>query len=160
MTAVKNILIGANDQGEKFFLNFSYEQENRETLNIKHEHLNNYTKVSFSGTLVSKYGSSVYDRGIRSCGQNMDELLRITHPAKGYTLANIKEIYSLWNRYHLNDLNSHCEHQDKAIKWDEVTPCPVTGYKAGSNWLVQEITREELDSIFLKVVKPNKAVTK
>ena len=158
MTAVKNILIGANDQGEKFFLNFSYEQENRETLNIKHEHLNNYTKVSFSGTLVSKYGSAVYDRGIRSFGQNIDELLRITHPAKGYTLANIKEIYSLWNRYHLNDLNSHCEHQDKAIKWDEVTPCPVTGYKAGSNWLVQEITREELDSIFSKVVKPNKAV--
>jgi hypothetical protein len=158
MTAFKNILIGANDQGEKFFLNFSYEQENRETLNIKHEHLNNYTKVSFSGTLISKYGSAVYDRGIRSFGQNMDELLRITHPAKGYTLANIKEIYSFWNRYHLNDLNSHCEHQDKAIKWDEVTPCPVTGYKAGSNWLVQEITREELDYIFLKVVKPNKAV--
>jgi hypothetical protein len=158
MTAFKNILIGANDQGEKFFLNFSYEQENRETLNIKHEHLNNYTKVSFSGTLISKYGSAVYDRGIRSFGQNMDELLRITHPAKGYTLANIKEIYFLWNRYHLNDLNSHCEHQDKAIKWDEVTPCPVTGYKAGSNWLVQEITREELDYIFLKVVKPNKAV--
>ena len=158
MTAVKNILVGKNVEGEKFFLNFSYEQENRETLNIKHERLNNYTKISFSGTLVSKYGSAVHDRGIRSLGQNMKELLRITHPAKGYTLASIKEIYNLWERYHLNDLNSHCEHQDKAVKWDEVAPCHVTGYKAGSNWLVQEITREELDSIFSKVVKQNKAV--
>jgi len=158
MTAVKNILVGKNVEDEKFFLNFSYEQENRETLNIKHERINNYTKISFSGTLVSKYGSAVHDRGIRSFGQNMRELLRITHPAKGYTLASIKEIYDLWERYHLNDLNSHCEHQDKAVKWDEVAPCPVTGYKAGSNWLVQEITREELDSIFSKVVKQNKVV--
>ena len=29
--------------------------------------------------------------------------------------------------------------------------CPVTGYKAGSNWLVREITAEELNKIVEKV---------
>lgn len=151
MTAIKNILLGKTAEGEKFYLQIEWGNENRESLNVKHERLTNYTKVSFRGTLVSKYGSLIYDRGVRSFGQNEREMLNIVEPAKGYSLEGIKEIYDLWQKYHLNDLQSHCEHQDKALKWDEVAPCPVTGYKAGSNWLVREITAEELNKIVEKV---------
>jgi hypothetical protein len=159
MTALKNMLLGTNAENEKFYLSIEYSQEYRESLNIKHERLTHYTRVSFAGTLISKYGSIIYNRGFRSGGQNMDELLNITKPAKGYTLESIKEIYRIWNEYHLNDCNSHCEHQDKAVKWDEVAHCPVTGYKAGSNWLVREITPTELDAIVAAVIPQKKAVS-
>jgi len=153
------MLLGTNEDGEKFYLELEYENESRSCLNTSHEPITHYTRVSFIGTLVSKYGSAAYNRGIRSLGQNRDELLKITNPANGHTLKNIREIHDLWVKYHLNDTKSHCIHQDQAIKWDEVAPCPITGYKAGSNWLVNEISRQELDYIVATVThrEPMKA---
>ena len=145
------MLLGTNDDGEKFYLELEYENKSRTCLNISHEPITYYTRISFRGALVSKYGSLAYDRGIRSLGQNRDELLKITNPANGHTLKSIREIHALWVKYHLNDMESHCIHQDQAIKWDEVDPCLITGYKAGSNWLVNEISGQELDRIVATV---------
>lgn len=49
-------------------------------------------------------------------------------------------VAAAWDRWHLNDMRSHCAHQDRAIPWDAVPPCEETGYRAGSAWLVEPLT--------------------
>lgn len=49
-------------------------------------------------------------------------------------------VAAAWDRWHLNDMRSHCAHQDRAIPWDSVPPCEETGYRAGTAWLVEPLT--------------------
>lgn len=137
----KRIFLGRNKEGEKFYLNLEF-RRGESGISTNHETLDEYETVSFSGYLLSKYGSMDYDRGIISVGQNYEHLLRLVYPAKGFRFADICHIHNLWRTYHLNDMQSHCAHQDKAVKWDEVAPCSVTGYKAGSAWLVEPLKNE------------------
>lgn len=50
------------------------------------------------------------------------------------------DLVTAWDRWHLNDMRSHCAHQDRAIPWDKVPPCPETGYRASSAWLLEPLT--------------------
>ena len=145
-TIVRNKLIGYTANGEKYFLTVRV-REDKSGLSVTHEKLKEFTELSFTGVLVSKYGSLTHERGWISCGQNDYELLNIVKPAKGLSLADIRRIYEIWQEYHLGGMNSHCAHQDKSVDWDEVAPCPVTGYKAGSAWLVRELSIGALEEI-------------
>jgi hypothetical protein len=158
MTKIKDTLIGRTINGEKFYLTIELKDHAREAQTIEHESVTGYRTMSFTGTLISKYGSIVHERGWLSGGQNYGYLLEITEPAKGFTLAGIKRLYELWQELHLNDLNSHCVHQDKAIKWDTVEPCAVTGYKAGSAWLLKPLNEDLLNETFDLVFRNSKAV--
>jgi hypothetical protein len=158
MTKIKNTLIGRNKAGDKFYLTIELKDHAREAVTTSHESVTGYRSMSFTGTLISKYGSLVYERGWLSGGQNSHYLLEITDPAKGFTLKGIKRIYDLWQELHLNDLESHCAHQDKAIKWDQVEPCPITGYRAGSAWLLSPLSDELVNETFDLVFRNSKAV--
>lgn len=50
------------------------------------------------------------------------------------------DVVAAWDRWHLNDVRSHCAHQDSALPWDVVPPCEETGYRAGTAWLVEPLT--------------------
>ena len=158
MTKIKDTLLGRNKAGDKFYLTIELKDHAREAVTTNHESVTGYRSMSFTGTLISKYGSIVYERGFMSGGQNYGDLLEITQPAKGFTLADIKRIYDLWQELHLNDLESHCAHQDKAIKWDQVEPCPITGYRAGSAWLLSPLNDELVSEAFALVTRSTKAV--
>lgn len=64
-----------------------------------------------------------------------------------------ESIMGLWERNHLNDMNAGCEHQ-RALKWDidgydkhPSEPCPKCGYKYGSAWIYEPITKKDLREI-------------
>lgn len=158
MTKIKDALIGRTINGEKFYLTIELKDHAREKVTTSHESVTGYRSMSFTGTLISKYGSIIHERGWLSGGQNSHYLLEITDPAKGFTLADIKRIHQLWQELHLNDLNSHCVHQDKAVKWDQVEACPVTGYRAGSAWLLNPLNEDLLNETFDLVFRNSKAV--
>lgn len=143
----RGVLIGRNSLGEKFFLRASINTEEKERETITHEKIGEVTWLSMSGYGVSPRGSLQYERGLFSAGQNYEMLLDITRPAKGFTLKDVRRLYEIWRRWHLNDMKSHCAHQDKAVKWDEVAPCSVTGYKAGSAWLVEPLPAEIAEEV-------------
>ena len=145
-TIVRNKLVGHTAQGDKYFLTVTVRKQSG-GLSVTHEKLDNFTELSFTGVLVSKYGSVTHERGWISCGQNDRELLDIVKPAKGLSLADVRRIYELWNEYHLGGMNSHCAHQDKSVEWDKAQACPMTGYKAGSAWLVRELPAGVLDDV-------------
>lgn len=55
------------------------------------------------------------------------------------------EILRLWKNYHLNGMDTGCEHQKKGTPVGEV--CPVCGYRYGSAWLYREIPEKDLEAI-------------
>jgi hypothetical protein len=147
MNICKDLFLGRNKYGEKYYLSVEL-RERTNGVSVNHQVIESYQELSFTGTLIGKYGSIINYRGWVSGGQNYERLLEITEPAKGFSRANIRRLYAIWREYHLNDMQSHCEHQDKAIKWDIVEPCPITGYRAGSAWLVQELPDSIISEVY------------
>lgn len=147
MNITKNLLVGRTKEGEKFYVTIQLRDHEGQAQTVTHESLTGYKTLSFTGVLTTKYGSAAYERGWVSCGQNDHYLLEITEPAKGFTLKSIQRLHQLWNELHLNDMNSHCAHQDKAIKWDVVEPCSFTGYKAGTAWLLNPLDEKLVDEV-------------
>lgn len=71
------------------------------------------------------------------------------------------DFLTIWKRWHLNDMQSACEHQRK-LGWtykdhhDKETfqgeACPECGYKIGSAWLKEELPSEVIQ--FLEALPP------
>lgn len=100
------------------------------------------------------------DTDIIHGGQCLDDL------AKHMTDRTFFELYRLWKLYHLNDMHPECEHQ-RSLGWPELAekqikangrtqlagwvresvhpdgllckPCPVCGYKYGTQWMYMPI---------------------
>jgi len=52
-------------------------------------------------------------------------------------------LLDIWDKWHLNDLTPYCIHQIDELNDELLTNvCPITGYKYGHNWLVEEIPSE------------------
>jgi hypothetical protein len=141
-TLMTKKLIGKNDQGDRFYLTLEIKNNEREATTINHQKVLGYQTLSICGEVVEyrKQNASNF-------GQIRDRLSEITQPSKGFTLKDIARINEIWEKWHLNDLQSHCSHQDKAIKWDQVNPCPLNGYKAGSAWLLNELPLEIINEM-------------
>jgi hypothetical protein len=121
--------------------------------------------LSISGVIgPMKNGNS---RG--SCGQIIIEFkeydkrgyytLDDISPAPQWTPEKIKKFFDVWDVWHLNDMQSACEHQ-RGLGWtyeehhDPKTfkgeACPVCGYEIGSAWLKKELPVEVIE--YLKTV--------
>jgi len=133
----EKVFIGKNAQGERFYLNLEIRSFTAEATTINHEKVAGYNVLSLSGEVIEAGKRLAYN-----VGQIQDRLHEITEPGSGLTIAGVARIYKIWEEWHLNDMSSHCAHQDKAIKWDEVAPCSETGYRAGSAWLLKELPEE------------------
>jgi len=136
------MLIGKNAQSERFYLHLEIKNEQREGVTVEHEPIKNYQRLSLTGEVIGYRKRNAYN-----FGQIENRLHEITEPANGLTLAGVARIFQIWKEWHLNDMQSHCIHQDSATKWDEVEPCSLTGYKAGSAWLVKPLSAEVIAEI-------------
>ena len=144
MTTTAEVLYGLEDVeiqrdkgGNRVFVSLLVERCNGGTT-INHEHVDSYLRVRLTGVVVRKGGQFRHDGDWISCGQIDPSYLPV-------------RLARLWQRWHLNDLRSHCIHQDPSVKWDEVPPCPTTGYKAGSAWLVELIDEATVADIIHEV---------
>lgn len=119
-------------------------------LEIKYED----KKLSISGTIgENKYGYAY------TCGQIYDTIdPRKVENTIEYTSDWNKDylvgLINIWQKYHLNDLNANCEHQDY-MEWNYHTQsnretykgerCPICGYSIGSKWLHRDIPESALE---------------
>jgi hypothetical protein len=137
--ALTDNLIGRDSYGSKYYLNVEIRPVQGESVDIFHQPVTGAPVISMSGVIIKKYGSREYDRGWISAGQCLDSFNRITQFSNRWSAGELSEILSIWQGYHLNEMSTHCSHQDKAVQWDKVKPCTVTGYRAGSAWLYSPI---------------------
>lgn len=75
-------------------------------------------------------------------------------PAKGLTNAQITTLWSIWERWHLNDMQAGCEHQRAHADarglspyqaWEVGEACPVCEYRYGHEWIYEHIPSDVLD---------------
>lgn len=100
-----------------------------------------YVRVSISGELAPK--------GIRF-GTNAS--------AYGQVREDMPSpLRRVWARWHLNDMNAGCTHQGGASRVIG-EPCPFTGYRYGSAWLVDPLTLSGALDI-LRVMDASSSVT-
>jgi hypothetical protein len=132
--SLKENLIGRDDRGNKYYLSVEIKPVQRETHDIEHKLVSGVPVISMSGTILSKYGSITNGRGWMQGGQCLDSFENITQFTNRWSLQELQDIIAIWRGYHLNDMQTHCTHQDKSVKWDAVEPCTITGYRAGSAW--------------------------
>lgn len=87
-----------------------------------------------------------------SCGQCQNEI-RQGIPKAPWTKEMLDKLCDIWDRWHLNDMRPDCEHQ-RALGWkwvpyknDEIIgkPCPVCGYKYGTDWLKEEVPADVIE---------------
>jgi hypothetical protein len=68
-----------------------------------------------------------------------------------YPRAELREVYEIWKRWHLNGMNAACAHMpaDAHEKWlaGEQVECPKTGYKYGSAWLSEPLPDYVYDTL-------------
>lgn len=155
-----DVFLGRKADGEKVYASANLQHEIKENVQtVTHEKVSGVIlRFSASGHTVSKFARHSSENWIGG-GQMMDELLEITDPAPGWTLAEIKAFHRLWKNWHLNDMNGGCQHvpdplyrKNDRYGYQEVdlenTPaCPKTGYRWGHAWLYRPIPAVVVDEI-------------
>jgi hypothetical protein len=75
-----------------------------------------------------------------SCGQIVG--VEVQREASGFIGTELTTFFEVWRRYHLNDIQSACEHQ-RALGWTYETHkgqhCPACDYRIGSSWLKEDL---------------------
>ena len=141
-------LIGRDIHGNKYYLSVEIKAVQGTKLDTNHDTItSNAPVITMSGHIVSKYGSITNGRGWIQGGQCLDSFTDITQFSNRWSFQELEAVLSIWRGYHLNDMASHCAHQDKAVRWDAVEPCIITGYRAGSAWLYSPIP----DSVLIEL---------
>lgn len=131
---MNDVLVGRTDEGSRVYVRAALVQSYATQETVTHETIQGSLRLSMSGCVVDKGR-----RNASSAGQCLDELLKVTTPARPFTMSDVRTLHKLWKRWHLNDLRSHCAHQDWGVAWDAVPPCEHTGYRAGYAWLVEPL---------------------
>lgn len=94
-------------------------------------------------------GPTHHDPDPSMAGQIANILPMINRPAAGWDLDQIAELAAYWRRWHLNDMQAGCVHMEKFIpsrniasagdNWHIRPTCPITGYRWGNAWLVEDL---------------------
>lgn len=99
-------------------------------------------RLSISGSV---YEPNRYDRWeMVGGGQCYDQLIADFPRHK-----QAMRLVQIWKRWHLNDMNAGCEHQQK-MGWTSNKvgePCPTCGYKYGTAWLFEQVPAEIIDEL-------------
>lgn len=149
---IQKKLIGRTADGSRVFVTARYEAIEREVTSTDHDTVTNGKRFALVGEVIGYRCRNPY-----AVGQIRDELDHITQPVDGLEIEDIRELARIWENCHLNDMNALCAHQHPVYRpdgfgrdtldWQNVTPCPETGYKAGSAWLYREVPEEILKRV-------------
>lgn len=113
-------------------------------------------ELGFSGT-VHEYRH----REPFAAGQILSTLADIVTPAPGWSLEEIRELSTLWDRWHLNTLRAACSHmvpadlvrEDNGYGGTHISTrapenvCPETGYRYGHAWLTEIVPDDVLERV-------------
>ena len=117
---------------------------------VDHGTVTDPVEVSLTGEeCVNRFGRVDFLRG----GQNVGTLADIVKPAPGWTLEEIAELATLWNRWHLNTMRAACAHMPAAdlvredngyggtriSTSDPRNTCAESGYRYGHAWLTEPV---------------------
>lgn len=110
-------------------------------------------ELSISGMYFEKGARRDNPSSVGQISQYLDD---ITTPAPGWTLAEIRELRQIWDRWHLNAMNARCVHMppfEDLLRDEEgrasttANVCPETGYRYGTAWLVEPLPESVIERV-------------
>lgn len=123
-----------------------------------------YQRLSISGVVGPTRDGNA--RG--PCGQCQNSLLEITEYDNDWSKEKVEELFSIWERWHLNDMRAGSPKQEEFLRMNPVQykypqsyfveacralsmaglhPDPETGYRYGSAWIYEKIPESVLDTL-------------
>jgi hypothetical protein len=132
----ENLVLGQTAAGDRVRINAETVRVEGHSRTVLHEPITSWTRLSLTGDVTEKGRREPYQGG-----QITDVLDEIETFAAGWSRAKVATLASIWNDHHLNDMRAACAHQtpvgDSAReRLDKTPPCPISGYRYGSAWLV------------------------
>lgn len=147
----RDTLIGRTDNGDRILVDAELRSDDREYQTTDHRTVKGQ-QFSMSGL-----GIGYRCREAHSAGQMLGDLLLITKPVKGITLADIKFLHDTWKANHLNGMNALCDHQTpiyddsrgyRSLNLEAIGACPVSGYRPGSAWLYKAVDDAAMERVY------------
>lgn len=145
--------VGRDDEGHRYFVLVRLGPDELNDLSrfysVEHDYVSRDEPVlSMTYEQIDKRG------GVQGCGAGVADLHKyVTKPAS----AQLLRMGQIAERWHLNGMRAGCAHQKVAYETDRygrripslrlTLPCPVTGYKYGTAWLVEPLPREVVEEI-------------
>lgn len=148
----REIFAGKTADGDRVYVSVRLGVTSRTAETVTHEAVTEVTRLSMTGAVFEPW-----KRDASSAGQCTEALTEITEPASGLTLEAIEDMAAVWDRWHLNDLQAGCAHQE--VVWEtgpygyrqpslDLTPrCPETGYLYGHGWLYEPLPSDVLQRV-------------
>lgn len=138
--ASDDLFIGRQADGTKVFVKARFDHTGSKVwrTDVNHQPTTERLRLSIQGMTVSKYGSIDRPGSWIGAGQNRHELDLLTTLAPGWTVGDVVKLGTIWDEWHLNDMQAGCAHQPKGT-FPNVPNCPETGYRHGSAWLFKPL---------------------
>lgn len=126
---VRTVTTTLRHQGHRIVVTLTLTDFEGPATTVGHEEVDCYTRLLFTGEVFNKHAHHPF-----AVGQVQEYL-----PSGALRNA--------WDRWNLNDLRTHCEHQPVQVPWDECLPCVFTGYRAGSAWLLEPVGEDDIQRL-------------
>lgn len=150
--------VGTTDEGFAFIVTLT--KGTASGTSVTHEPVTDERAVAFVGEVINpRVRNKDSDRYYDGMGQCQERLADITKPAAGWTMDEVRELHTIWDRWHLNDMRAACAHMDPAtlareerngqqvIATGAINTCPVSDYTYGHAWLIEPIPQDVIDRI-------------
>lgn len=143
------VFAGTTAEGYRVLLTGELRRDKGDRQSVQHETVMDPVTLSLTSAVFK--GKKNISRNHITSGATLEHLGRITRPALGYTLADVRELHEVGTHWHLNTMRAACAHMDvpKGETGTELLDagivCPETGYRWGHAWLTEELPIDVMD---------------
>lgn len=151
MIVERNIRIGQVDRRNVYIDRIEIAELPGAHQTVNHEAMAGVRRLSITGHTIYASVDPRNPDSWSSSGQIQDDVAELVKRGKidpRFTRRNIRQLLAWWREWHLNDMHAGCVHQTvvyedgyfgRRASLDLTLPCPVTGYRYGSAWLVKPL---------------------
>ena len=152
------VYVGKTEAGELVLMTGRvYEESAAKQETTAHEPITDQHCLTLTSAVFT--GKKNIGRSHVTSGATLEHLGRITVPAPGWTLEEVRELHRIGTEWHLNTMRAGCVHmdlpEDESYAARKNVMCPETGYKYGAQWLVQPLP-EEVEARFCALMSLGK----
>jgi hypothetical protein len=139
------VYVGKTAAGERVLMTGRiYEESAAEAQTVTHESIIDQHCLSLTSAVFT--GRKNISRNHVTSGATLEHLAKITVPAPGWTLEEVRELHRIGTEWHLNTMRAGCVHmdlpEDGSYEARKNILCPETGYKYGAEWLTDPLPKE------------------
>ena len=138
------VYVGKTAAGERVLMSGRISVTRGQWETTTHEKVTDPHCLSLTSAVFT--GKKNINRNHVTSGASLAHLGKITVPAPGWTLDDVRELHRIGRKWHLNTMHAECVHMllpvDTSYDARKNVRCDETGYVYGTAWLTQPLPVE------------------